>query len=168
MPSQPAHQPPVPDQPITLVRHRPGAPGLRLGLGPDFRPVDGIGQLQRLFDQHSFWARGRRRSDLRRVLRQSQAVVSLWQGSQLVGFGRATSDTAYRAVLWDVVVMESFKGQGLGRRLVEALLEAPGLRRVEKVYLMTTESRGFYERLGFEAITSQYLMIAPLKTATDE
>ena len=173
MSSQPAHQSPAPTgraqgQPIRLVRHRPGAPGLRLGLGPDFLPVDGIGQLQRLFDQHSFWARGRRRSDLRRMLRQSQAVVSLWQDSELVGFGRATSDTAYRAVLWDVVVMERCKGQGLGRRLVEALLEAPGLRQVEKVYLMTTESRGFYERLGFKAIASQHLMIAPLRTGTGQ
>jgi N-acetylglutamate synthase-like GNAT family acetyltransferase len=39
---------------------------------------------------------------------------------------------------------------------------------VEKVYLMTTESRGFYERLGFEAIASQHLMIAPLRKGTGQ
>jgi len=57
------------------------------------------------------------------MLAGSQAVVSAWEHSQLVGFGRANSDGVFRAVLWDVVVAGSHQGQGLGRRLVRALLE---------------------------------------------
>ena len=46
--------------PIRLVHHAPGAPGLRwLGLGPDLRPSRALIKLQRLFDRHAFWARGR-------------------------------------------------------------------------------------------------------------
>ena len=33
------------------------------------------------------------------------AVVSLWRGKRLLGFGRATSDSFSRAVLWDIVVV---------------------------------------------------------------
>ena len=37
--------------PIQLVRHSPGAPGLRwFGLGPDLRPCRGLLKLQRLLD----------------------------------------------------------------------------------------------------------------------
>ena len=93
------------------------------------------------------------------MLAGSGAVVSLWQGKRLVGFGRASSDGVYRAVLWDVVVPEDLQGQGLGRRLVEALLNARTLRSVERVYLMTTNSSGFYEQLGFELVNQQRLML---------
>jgi N-acetylglutamate synthase-like GNAT family acetyltransferase len=93
------------------------------------------------------------------MLAGSQAVISAWQGSRLVGFGRATSDGVFRAVLWDVVVAGEHQGRGLGRRIVEALLQEPALTAVERVYLMTTNSSGFYEQLGFTAVESQRLML---------
>ena len=86
--------------PIRLVHHAPGAPGLRcLGLGPNFIPARALLKLQRLFDRHAFWARGRSFTQLRRLLAGSDAVVSVWRGKRLVGFGRATSDGFSRAVL---------------------------------------------------------------------
>jgi N-acetylglutamate synthase-like GNAT family acetyltransferase len=93
------------------------------------------------------------------MLAGSQAVVSAWRGDHLVGFGRATSDGVFRAVLWDVVVAGDEQGQGLGRRVVKALLEDPMLRGVERVYLMTTNSSGFYIQLGFDKGESQLLMV---------
>jgi N-acetylglutamate synthase-like GNAT family acetyltransferase len=42
---------------------------------------------------------------------------------------------------------------------VEALLQEPALQGVERVYLMTTNSSGFYEQLGFTAVDSQRLML---------
>ena len=135
--------------PIRLIRHG------RLSLRLRWR----LGTLQALLDQHSFWARGRQRRELAAMLTGSQAVVSAWQGQQLVGFGRATSDGLYRAVLWDVVVDSNHQGQGLGRRIVETLLQAPALRHVERTYLMTTNSSGFYSQLGFEPMGNQQLML---------
>ncbi len=144
--------------PIQILRHRPGALGLRLGLGPGLRPRRALQQLQRLFRDNSFWASDRATGDLQRMLRGSEAAVSLWQDGCMVGFGRATSDGVYRAVLWDVVVARHREGQGLGRRLVEALLATPPVKSAERVYLMTTNSSGFYECLGFREVVSQKLM----------
>ncbi len=138
--------------PIQLICHRFGALRLRRAPGQ-------LKQLQQLLDEHSFWASGRSQPELRLMLAGSQAVVSAWQGSTLVGFGRATSDGVFRAALWDVVVAGEHQGQGLGRRLVEALLQAPALAGVERVYLMTTNSAGFYEQLGFTGVGSQRLML---------
>lgn len=146
-------------QGFALIHHRGGAPGLCLGLGPGLRHVGAIGQLARLFESNSFWARGRSHGQLRRMLRGSDAVVSAWRERELVGFGRATSDGVYRAVLWDVVVASPHAGRGLGRELVQGLLSAPCVAAVERVYLMTTDSRGFYERLGFSGDGSQQLML---------
>ena len=145
---------------IHLVEHAPGAPGLRLmGLGPNLRPTRGLLKLRRLLNKHAFWARGRSPRQLRQMLKGSQVIVSLWRGKRMVGFGRASSDRIYRAVLWDVVVAGDLQGRGLGRRVVEALLASPKLRKVERVYLMTTISNGFYEQMGFDTVTSQHLLI---------
>ena len=62
-------------------------------------------------------------------------------------------------MLWDVVIPEDLQGQGLGRVLVEALLNAPALQHVERVYLMTTNSAGFYAQLGFKPAESQELLL---------
>ena len=138
--------------PIRLIRHRHGARRLRWWPGQ-------LRQLQALLDGHSFWARERSAAQLRRMLAGSQAVVSAWRGDRLVGFGRASSDGTFRAVLWDVVVAGDEQGQGLGRRLVETLLDDPALVGVERIYLMTTNSAGFYTQLGFEPGGAQQLMV---------
>ena len=143
-----------------LVEHAPGAPGLRrFGLGPDLRPTRGLLKLQRLFRKHAFWAENRSQGQLKRMLKGSTVVVSLWRGKRLVGFGRATSDGIHRAVLWDVVVAGDLQGRGLGRRVVEALLSAKTIRQAERVYLMTTNSAGFYQQLGFQEATPQQLLV---------
>ena len=137
---------------IRLVRHASGAPGLRwLGMGPVWRPTRGLLKLQRLFRKHAFWAQERSICDLRQMLRGSPVVVTLWRGKRLVGFGRASSDGIHRAVLWDIVVAGDLQGRGLGRQVVEALLAAPEIQQAERVYLMTTNSSGFYQQLGLSS-----------------
>ncbi len=145
---------------IRLIQHAKGAPGLRLlGLGPGLMPRRGLGKLQLLLEKHAFWAKGRSKQTLRRLLAGSTVVITLWRGSRMVGFGRATSDGICRAVLWDVVVAGDFQGKGLGRQVIEALVTAPDIQKVERVYLMTTNGAEFYKQLGFIACESQSLLI---------
>ena len=89
---------------IRLVRHA------RFGLGLLTRTA----QIQALLDANSFWASGRNRRDLASMILGSSQVVTAWlQSGELVGFGRASSDGIYRAVLWDVVVDEGHQGRGI-------------------------------------------------------
>ena len=115
-------------------------------------------ELKQLLDKNTSWARNRSTSNLRRMLRGSVAVVSLWDDKKLIGFGRASSDGIYRAVLWDVVVANNFQGIGYGRLIVEALISNQSLKNVEKIYLMTTNKEGFYIQIGFTTETNQKLM----------
>ena len=148
-----------------LVCHAPGAPGLRLlGLGPHLRPSRGLLKLQLLLNKHAFWAQRRSQTSLKRLLANSNTVVSVWRGKRLVGFGRAHSDGLYRAVLWDVVVAGDLQGRGLGRQVMSALLSSPKLREVERIYLMTTNSKGFYEQLGFSTAEPQQLLVKKIES----
>ena len=149
---------------LHLIKHAPGAPGLRFfGMGPFCFPCRGIRKLKLLLDEHAFWAQDRDLESIRKLLAGSNVVITLWRGMRIIGFGRATSDGIYRAVLWDVVVADDLQGQVLGRQVVEALLEMPKIKSVERVYLMTTNSTDFYKQLNFKECNQQNLLIKELR-----
>tara|TARA_B100000700_G_C15030620_1_gene850293 strand:- start:755 stop:1216 length:462 start_codon:yes stop_codon:yes gene_type:complete len=143
-----------------IIHHRPGAPGLRLlGLGPDLMPCKALIQLRDFLNRNTSWAKRRCLNDLKMALSQSTEIVSLWKGRKIIGFGRCTSDSVYRAVLWDVVVDEEFQHKGFGKRLIKALISSPKLKNVEKVYVMTTQSEQFYSKVDFKECLNQKLFI---------
>ena len=145
---------------ISLVQHAPTAPGLRLlGMGPRLTPLNGLLQLQTFLNKNTFWAIGRTQQQLCEMLTNSTVVVSLWHHNKLIGFGRATSDHVFRAVLWDVVIDTKHQGLGMGKLIIEEILKNKNIRSVEKVYLMTTNSSEFYKQQGFEINNKQSLLI---------
>ena len=145
---------------ISLVKHAPTAPGLRLlGMGPRLTPTNGLEKLQFFLNENTFWARERSRKQIRTMLYQSTVVISLWNKSQLIGFGRATSDRVFRAVLWDIVIASDHQGLGMGKLILEAILTNKKIKSVEKIYLMTTNSAEFYKQLGFTLNHRQSLLI---------
>ncbi|XP_059655608.1 GCN5-related N-acetyltransferase 1, chloroplastic [Cornus florida] len=69
-----------------------------------------------------------------------------------VAFARATGDGVFNAIIWDVVVDPSFQGIGLGKAVMERLLEELLRKGVTNIALYS-EPRvlGFYRPLGFVA-----------------
>lgn len=128
-------------------------------LPDDRQPQIDLYQLQSLFQVGAFWARDRQIEDWAIAIANSNPVITVWDGLQLIGFARATSDCIYRATIWDVVVHPDYQGCGLGRKLVETLVSHPRLNRVERIYLMTTRQQRFYERIGFEENTSTTMVL---------
>ena len=116
-------------------------------------------QLQQLFNMAAFWAKGRSIEDLNVAITNSDPVISIWDQDQLIGFARATSDGIYRATIWDVVIHPDYRGAGLGSKLVETVLSHPRVRRVERVYLMTTHQEHFYQKIGFQTNTSTTMVL---------
>ena len=144
---------------ISLIKHASSAPGLRLfGLGPSLKPMKGLKKLQILFNQNALWAKDRNIGQIKTMLANSNVIITLWKKNNLVGFGRATTDKVYRAVLWDIVVSKDLQRIGLGKVLVEELLKDKKIYSAEKVYLMTTDSKDFYKQLGFKVNINQTLM----------
>ena len=142
------------------MKHAPTAPGLRLlGIGPRLTPSNGLHQLQSFLNENTFWAKGRNKQQICKMLSHSTVVVSLWHHNQLIGFGRATSDLVFRAVLWDVVIASEHQGLGMGKLIIEAILNNKKIKSVEKIYLMTTNSSEFYKQLGFKINENQSLLI---------
>ena len=105
-------------------------------------------QLVVLFEQAE-WAIGRSLEDTQRMLAHTDVIISAWDGSRLVGFGRVLTDFVYRASIWDVIVDRAYQDQDIGKRLVQRILAHPSLGRVELFWLCTRRYQGFYASLGF-------------------
>tara|TARA_B100000214_G_scaffold150356_1_gene107538 strand:+ start:1066 stop:1521 length:456 start_codon:yes stop_codon:yes gene_type:complete len=143
-----------------IINHANGAPGLRFfGIGPNFKPSKGIQKLADLLNNNTSWATDRSPQEIKTMLKHSSVVVSVWGNNQLIGFGRATSDEVYRSVLWDIVVDRKYQHNGLGKKIVQAILHNPKISRVEKVYIMTTNCQAFYNNMRFKIEEDQNLMI---------
>tara|TARA_E500000331_G_C17050929_1_gene623907 strand:- start:362 stop:823 length:462 start_codon:yes stop_codon:yes gene_type:complete len=142
-----------------IITHARGAPGLRFfGIGAYFKPTQGVQKLLKLLTDNSSWASNRSQRDIKTMLEKSSVVVSAWNYNKMIGFGRATTDGIFRAVLWDVVVDKQYQNQGIGKKIVQTILDSPKVSKVEKIYIMTTNCKNFYSNIGFKLVKDQNLM----------
>tara|TARA_B100001250_G_C19414170_1_gene620360 strand:- start:164 stop:640 length:477 start_codon:yes stop_codon:yes gene_type:complete len=149
---------------LILVKHASGAPGLRFfGLGPMFSPKRGILKLKSLLSKNTLWAKKRSTKDIKKMLSNSVVVVSVWKDNTMIGFGRATSDEIYRAVLWDIVVDKQHQNSGIGKIIVNSILENNLIAEAERIYVMTTNFETFYSKMGFLSEEKQKLMLLKKK-----
>tara|TARA_B100000214_G_scaffold370769_1_gene345981 strand:+ start:64 stop:531 length:468 start_codon:yes stop_codon:yes gene_type:complete len=151
---------------LILVKHAQGAPGLRLlGIGPGFRPIKGVTKLIKLFNGNTSWAQNRSRPQIQKMLSSSKVIVSGWYKNNLVGFGRATTDEIFRAVLWDIVVDKNYENQGIGSKIISSIVANPLISKVERVYLMTTHCEDFYMKMNFKIEKAQKMMLLKNKAS---
>ena len=144
---------------LIVLNHAAGSPGLRLmGLGPQLTPLRGLIKLQKLLNENTSWARARNTKQIKNMLSNSQVIISVWKNKNLIGFGRATSDSTFRAVLWDIVVEKNHQHLGIGSRIINSILYHPRIKNVEKIYTMTTHCEEFYSKMGFRKEKNQILM----------
>ena len=115
------------------------------------RDID-LYELEELCDAVG-WARRPVRK-VRKAIQHSFLVVSMWeqQGSRrrLIGFSRATSDHAFNATIWDVVVHPDYQGKGLGKTLMKQLIKKLRSEDISNVTLFADPHVvDFYRNLGF-------------------
>ena len=71
------------------------------------------------------------------------------QGGDLVGFAALEIYSAKLAEIRSLTVLDSVRGQGVGRALLEACLERAKERRVFEVMAVTSQD-AFFQRCGFD------------------
>ena len=111
-----------------------------------------ITDLCRLYEGE-WWTQGRTAEQTREMLDNSSVVVGLVDdGDRLVAFCRVLTDFVFRGTLYDVIVDEKHRGEGLGRQLMQAVTDDPRLARVSKISLACKPDKpAFYGLFGYEA-----------------
>lgn len=97
----------------------------------------------------SYWAGTQPESVVRRSWDGAGVVLGLYHGGAMIGCARAITDFARFAYLSDVYVDPAYRGHGLGRWLVQTMIEHPDIPRVRWV-LHTNDAHDLYRQFGFE------------------
>jgi GNAT superfamily N-acetyltransferase len=96
----------------------------------------------------AYWAQGRSKEKIMRTLEHS-LCFGVYHADRQVGLARVITDYTTFAWLCDVFIHEDFRGQGLGRWLVETALNHPELRGIRRWMLATRDAHGLYQQFGF-------------------
>ncbi len=110
-----------------------------------------VADLQTLY-KSEWWSQDRTLDDVRQMVENTSLIIGFVDDNQnLVAFCRVLTDFVFRATIYDVIVAEPWRGQKLGRRLMDAVAEHPRLQRVSAIWLCCKPDKvAFYEKWGFE------------------
>lgn len=115
------------------------------------REID-LYELEELCDSVG-WARRPIRK-VKKAIEHSYLVISAWEvkgaKSFLIGFARATSDHAFNATIWDVVIHPRFQNKGLGKLFMQYMIRKLRKNDISNITLFAdAHVVEFYQRLGF-------------------
>lgn len=100
----------------------------------------------------AYWSMGIPLQTVQRALSNSICYGGYVDG-RLVAFARAVSDRATFAYLADVFVVESHRGRGHGRAIVDALMADPELQDLRRWLLVTRDMQPLYAGIGFTGLS---------------
>ena len=90
--------------------------------------------------------------DLERANRNSWLIVSAYDENRLVGFGRVMTDFVMHAMIFDLIVLPDYQGQGIGTTILTRLVDRCLAQEIRDIQLFCAKGkRVFYEKNGFEA-----------------
>jgi GNAT superfamily N-acetyltransferase len=113
----------------------------------DLRPAD-RDLVYRFLSQDAYWSQGLPRDIFDAAAANSMSFAA-HAGEELVGYARVVTDRATFAWLCDVFVLPAHRGNGVSKRLMDAVMAHPELARVRTFMLATRDAHGLYAKYGF-------------------
>jgi len=109
--------------------------------------------MQAVYDflAQAYWSKGRPRERTDEGFANS-LVFGLYDGERQIGLARVITDYSIVAYLCDVFIDEGYRGNGLGKWLVESVLAHPNLKDVRRWLLVTDDAHELYRRYDFTAL----------------
>lgn len=94
----------------------------------------------------SEWASERKDKEIEKSIVNSHCYIACTCENEIVGFARIITDFVTTFYLMDVIVKEAYRGQGIGKKLMDTIMEDIG-----ELYgiLHTDSAQRFYEAYGF-------------------
>lgn len=82
----------------------------------------------------------------KKAFENSHIVIFVFDGNRMIGFGRAISDDAYQASLYDIAVIPEYQRKGVGKLIFESILAK--LMHCNIILYATPGKERFYTKLG--------------------
>ena len=125
-----------------------------------------VAEVHRFLSEGAYWAIGRPRETVERLVREASRVVGVYDGDRQIGFCRAFTDGLVVAYLADVYVVPEYRGRGLGAELVREMVENGPLAHIRWL-LHTEDMHPLYRKFGFAEPNYKVLERPPTRNSSD-
>jgi GNAT superfamily N-acetyltransferase len=98
--------------------------------------------------RESYWAQNRTEAQMSAAIENS-ICFGVYDGERQIAFARVVSDKATFAYIGDVFVIDEYRGRGVGKDLMAAIIAHPELQGLRRWVLATRDAHGLYEQYGF-------------------
>ena len=104
--------------------------------------------IHEFLSRHSGWSNNIPLERVQTSVENSLNFGVFHEGRQ-VGFARIISDYSTIAYVGDVYILDSYRGQGLSKWLMECIMAHPHLQGLRRWILLTSTAAWLYEKYGF-------------------
>lgn len=115
-----------------------------------------IDQLIKLIKQ-TYWAPNRSKEDFLLAMNHSVNFGAFDENDNLVGYARVVTDYVTIWYLCDVIVDENYRGQGIGKMLMSAIISDKRFAK-SSALLKTKDAHGLYRKFGFSDADTNRVM----------
>ncbi|HZH76181.1 MAG TPA: GNAT family N-acetyltransferase [Archangium sp.] len=105
------------------------------------------------FLTRSYWSPGIPRETVERAIQHS-LPFGLYLGTAQVGFARVITDFTSFGYLADVFILETHRGKGLSKWMMQVLFSHPELQGFRRWMLATRDAHGLYRQVGFTSLAA--------------
>lgn len=95
------------------------------------------------------WDSGNYPDRLKKAIKNSDRVVSMWDKDKLIGLMSAITDSEMTVYFPYLLVMPEYQGKGIGKKLCQNMLEYYK-NYYRKILTCKEDKLGFYEKMGFQ------------------
>ena len=136
---------------MTVVEHRRDS----FSISTDKYKLD-TSLIHEFLSKSSYWAQNRSLETVKMSIEHS-LCFGVYDGDRQVGFARIVTDCATFAWLCDVFILESHRGHGLGKWLIECIVAHLDLQDLKIFLLATRDAHELYRKYGgFEGLPNPW------------
>lgn len=114
----------------------------------DQKALLNIPRIHDFLSQHTTWAKGIPLAVVEKSITNS-LCFGVYAGDKQVGFCRVITDYATFGNLVDVIVWPEYRGQGISKLLMQAVMGHEELSGLRRFTLATADAHGLYAQFGF-------------------
>lgn len=115
------------------------------------------------FISQSYWAKDVPKSVMIKAIENSLCfavlVGDLSHSEKQVGFARLITDSATFAYLADVYILEEYRGNGLGKKIMQQIMAHPQLQGLRRIMLATRDAHDLYAQYGFTELSDKKMFM---------
>ena len=127
-------------------------------LSTDLQRLD-IPTIHSFLSNEAYWCRNIPLQVIEKAIAHSLCFGVYQQASaseqeQQVGFSRVITDYATYAYICDVFILADWRGQGLGKWIVDCIRRHPHLQGLRRWSLATRDAHSLYAQFGFQPVSN--------------